>query len=70
MKCRYSVSYLEMWRLPCLDGLEVNHINGVKADNDRRNLEYLSCSDNHRHAYAIGLHKRPDGQAREGGRWV
>jgi hypothetical protein len=35
---------------------EVNHKDGNKANNDMRNLEYLSSSDNQKHAIKLGLH--------------
>ena len=35
--------------------VEINHINGNKTDNGASNLEYLTRSDNHRHACRIGL---------------
>jgi len=37
------------------DGLQVNHINGVKTDNRPENLEYVSGSRNIVHAQDMGL---------------
>lgn len=34
---------------------EVNHINGVKADNSIDNLEWCTRNDNLKHAYGLGL---------------
>lgn len=34
---------------------EVNHINGIKTDNRKENLEYCSHSDNILHAFRCGL---------------
>lgn len=43
---------------PVPAGHEVNHRDGYKGNNHATNLEYLTRSDNLRHAYAIGL-RRP-----------
>lgn len=40
---------------PCPNGFEVNHQDGNKNHNKLSNLEYLTRSDNLRHAYAIGI---------------
>lgn len=34
--------------------LTINHINGVRLDNNLENLEYCTQSDNIKHAYRIG----------------
>lgn len=42
--------------VPNLDNkAEVNHINGVKTDNSADNLEWVTGSENKKHAYRIGL---------------
>ena len=39
---------------------EVNHKNGVRTDNDVQNLEWVTHSENMKHAYLIGLCKVPN----------
>jgi len=44
------------------DGLEVNHKNGIKIDNNIRNLEYMTRSENMLHAFQNGLEKPMRGE--------
>ena len=39
----------------------VNHIDGDKTNNNANNLEWLSMTDNHKHAFRIGLKKWKNG---------
>ena len=41
------------------DGLEINHKNGDYTDDRAENLEYVTKSENLRHAYRLGLRSKP-----------
>lgn len=38
------------------EGYQINHIDGNKSNNKVSNLEYITASENMKHAYDIGLH--------------
>lgn len=40
---------------------QVNHINGIKSDNNKNNLEWNTNSENSLHAYRTGLKVYPKG---------
>lgn len=40
-----------------MENLEVNHIDGNKANNKLSNLEWCTTSENQKHAFFTGLHK-------------
>jgi len=44
------------------DGLEINHIDGIKYNNDSENLEYVTSKENSQHAYRTGAWKPAVGE--------
>ena len=57
-----ALSHRVIWtvlRGPIAPGMTINHLNGVKSDNELANLELVTMGANHRHAYRTGLRNRP-----------
>ena len=48
----------EAWLGPCPDGLEVNHKDRNRHNNRVENLEYISHTENMRHAMLVGENRR------------
>lgn len=44
------------------DGMQINHIDGIKDNNDIKNLELVTPSGNAFHAYRLGLKTPPNGE--------
>lgn len=48
---------VQMGEIPA--GMDINHLDGNKTNNNPKNLEVATRSQNHRHAYLTGLRSRP-----------
>jgi hypothetical protein len=48
---------------------QVNHIDGVKSNNNLSNLEWVTKSENIQHSYNIGTHKRLKGEDATNVKW-
>lgn len=57
---RFKVHRLVVFAFYGMSSLQVNHINGNKTDNRLCNLEYVTQSENMKHAYRLGLEKPCD----------
>lgn len=66
-KMRYVHRLLAEAFIPNPDGKpNINHKDGIKANNSLDNLEWCTHSENMKHAYRIGLNKSPIGPGMNG----
>lgn len=52
----------------CPPKLQVNHKDGQRSNNALSNLEYVTCSENHKHAYAVLGRKKTITKGEKNGR--
>lgn len=55
---------------PRPEGLEINHIDGIKHNNHVSNLEYVTASENAKHAIRTGLWTIRRGEKRSGSKFT
>jgi hypothetical protein len=58
-RARIHVLVAEAFIGPKLEGMDVNHRDGVKTNNRVDNLEYMTRSENCKHGFRIGLSYTP-----------
>lgn len=58
---------------PIQDGMQINHVNGIKTDNRPENLEMVTASANQLHSYRVlgnktrqGVKNKPGARCRKG----
>lgn len=55
----HQILAVKYFKEECI-GMQVNHKDGNKTNNTKNNLELLTLADNVRHAFDIGLAKKPN----------